>query len=382
MALGTGKVAVSCIPGTAPVFCQKEGGERVCAGEDSVTVLGERDKLIISQDWVFEVRRVECDADSGLLDAGAGGLVVPSRTIELRANYSLARQLPLEMMSQTQRPTQQTPSAGETRWRFADVAYLDSLPEDVNHLGFSVLVLEGNIGAGKSTMARRLGEIGGFMVRAAMEPLPPPECLSAFYLDRQGQALNAQLFFLYHRAVELLKVWYAHLLSPGSTSIIVLDRGFDGDSLFAEMMAEEGSLTAAEMELYRSLASQVAAVLPPASATWLLEVPPESCLARVGRRARQGEAEISLEYLSRLGDAHERLKRLKEPGDAPGREGIRVLINSDCGEEEAVERARLILKTAKLVPSDRSGPEAFQAALNALQGLRKKFIDGIDGSGK
>ncbi len=337
-----------------------------------MAVLGERDRFVVAVDWVFEVRRVECGSDDGSEAAlGGGGMVLPAGNLEMRANYSLARQLPIEMMSQTQRPTQQTPSAGEIHWRFVDVGYLDSLPVDVNHQGFSVLVLEGNIGAGKSTMARRLGEVGGSVVRAAMEPLPSPECLSAFYLDRQGQALNAQLFFLYHRAVEVLKVWYAHLLSPGSGSIIVLDRGFAGDSLFAEMMAEEGSLTADEMALYRALAAEIAAFLPPPSATWLLEVTPEHCLERVGRRARQGESEISLEYLARLGDAHERLKRLVKSDGEP----IRVLLNSDCGEDEALERAREVLKTAKPVPHERAGPEAFQRAVKALQALKTRFED-------
>jgi deoxyadenosine/deoxycytidine kinase len=256
----------------------------------------------------------------------------------------------------------------ENRWTFADGGYLNLGAKEVNEHGMTVLVLEGNIGAGKSTLARRLGEVGDEVVRTVMEPLPPSECLSAFYADRQRHALNSQLFFLFHRALEVLNVWYAHLSSTsGSETIIVMDRGFDGDSLFAEMMAEEGMLSVDDMILYRDLASRIVEALPPPSATRLLQVPAEECLERVARRARHGEAKISLDYLARFGDAHKRI------GSAPQHLSPHILYNSDCNDEEAVARAKTVLQTANPVSQERSSLAAFQRAVKIINNPRPRF---------
>lgn len=256
-------------------------------------------------------------------------------------------------------------------WPFADVEEylgLEKMEKDgsaTNQHDLSVLVLEGNIAAGKSTMVKRLGEIrDDGVVRVVTEPLPPPKCLSALYMDRQKHTCTAQLFFLYHRALEVLKVWLAHLLSE-SASIMILDRGFVGDSLFAEMLAEEGSITEEEMVLYRELSSTITDVLPPFSATWMLWVSTEDCLKRVAKRDRQGEAAISLDYLSRLGDAHARMET----------KGLtqHVLSNSDCGEEEAIKRAQMVLQTAAPITLERSSLTAFQRAVKVISCLKPRF---------
>lgn len=253
----------------------------------------------------------------------------------------------------------------EIVWPFADVGDLSIHieNEDAKH-DLSILAIEGNIAAGKSTMVRRLGEIQDAVVRVVAEPLPPTECLSALYADRKKHALNAQMFFLYHRGVEILKVWHACLLSKAG-SIMILDRGFVGDSLFAELLAEEGCITEEEMIPYRDLASTITDVLPPVSGTWLLQVSPQDCLNRVARRARQGEAKISLDYLSKLGDAHA-LKMM-------GTTDIHVLSNTDCEDAEAISRAKAILQTATPAPKERASLAAFQRAVEVIGRLKPRF---------
>lgn len=77
------------------------------------------------------------------------------------------------------------------------------------------VVVEGNIGSGKSSLTASMSTLSGVRVKVAHEPLPPEGTLVKFYKNPRKYAYALQLWFRYHRAVEFLKVWFTCLTGGG-----------------------------------------------------------------------------------------------------------------------------------------------------------------------
>jgi deoxyadenosine/deoxycytidine kinase len=61
------------------------------------------------------------------------------------------------------------------------------------------------------------------------------------------------------------------------TTVIVMDRGVQGDELFAELQCEDGNMTHDQLKTYKSLSDTLSAVFPEPSLTVILDVPPTLC---------------------------------------------------------------------------------------------------------
>ena len=158
---------------------------------------------------------------------------------------------------------------------------------------FRHIVVEGPIGVGKSSLARRLGKyLGADLLLEQPEENP---FLSRFYEDMPGYAFQTQLFFLFQRLKQMQSA-----SQPGMfASAVVGDFLFAKDSLFARL-----TLSDDEFRLYSQMYAQIAPqVREPDLVIWL-QASPASLLQRIRRRAIGMELGITAEYLQRLCDAY------------------------------------------------------------------------------
>ena len=156
------------------------------------------------------------------------------------------------------------------------------------------IVVEGPIGAGKTSLARRLTE------RLAATPiLEQPELnpfLARFYQDMERWALPTQLAFLYQRIDQL------EALNAGEQQRIVSDFLLDKDPLFAGL-----NLGDDELALYRRLFNNMKPqVTPTPDLVVYLQAKPETLIDRVRKRGVEAERRISETYLERVADSYAR----------------------------------------------------------------------------
>lgn len=171
------------------------------------------------------------------------------------------------------------------------------LPQRFRHIA-----IEGPIGVGKSSLARRLAEHLG--ARLFLERPQDNPYLERFYragtdnLQANPYALPAQLFFLFQRLEQMRE-----LAQPGMfDASLVSDFLFAKDALFARLtLADEDHLL--YTQIYRRYAPQVP---QPDLVIWLrAEVP--TLLQRIARRGLPMESGIAPDYLARLSAGYVRL---------------------------------------------------------------------------
>ena len=158
---------------------------------------------------------------------------------------------------------------------------------------YRYIVIEGPIGVGKTSLARRLAEQTG----AAMLLEKPEEnpFLARFYQDPVRHALPAQLFFLFQRINEVRDLGQMDMFRTRT----VADYLFDKDVLFARL-----NLSNDEFALYQNIYNSLAPQAPAPDLVIYLQAPPETLIERVQRRAHAYERPISDEYLTRLAQAY------------------------------------------------------------------------------
>lgn len=165
-----------------------------------------------------------------------------------------------------------------------------ALPERFRHI-----VIEGPIGAGKTTLAMRLARATGAHV--LLESADANPFLERFYRDRRRYALPTQLFFLFQRVQQLESLAQLDLFQ----TLVVSDFLFEKDALFARL-----TLADDELQLYQRIHAHLAPTVPTPDLVIYLQAEPETLVERVARRGNPIEAGITESYLRALADAYTR----------------------------------------------------------------------------
>ncbi len=160
---------------------------------------------------------------------------------------------------------------------------------------YRYIVVEGPIGAGKTSLARILAErCNGTTLLEEPETNP---FLAKFYRDTKRHALPTQLFFLFQRANQVRDLTQSDLFRK----LVVADFMFDKDPLFAQVTLDDD-----ELKLYQQIYAHLKLQAPAPDLVIYLQAAPETLIERVGRRAASYERDIRDDYLVRLNETYTR----------------------------------------------------------------------------
>ncbi len=155
-----------------------------------------------------------------------------------------------------------------------------------------IVVVAGNIGAGKTSLTERIGARQGWFT--GYESVSDNPYLPDFYADMKSWSFHLQIYFLGHRARQYLEL----ANDPRSA---ISDRSiFEDAYIFARALHHLGNLSERDYLSYRRLFDLVVGSLPPPNLLIYLKCPVPVLMERIQRRARGIETGITAEYLSLL----------------------------------------------------------------------------------
>lgn len=155
------------------------------------------------------------------------------------------------------------------------------------------VVIEGPIGVGKTTLARRLSR--SFDSNLLLEDADDNPFLEKFYENPRVAALPTQLHFLLQRARQLKQMKQEDMFSP----VRVADFLIEKDRLFADLTLDDD-----ELDLYEQVYSSLTLDVPKPDLVVYLQAPVEVLLDRIQKRGLSHEQLIEAAYLQRLSDAY------------------------------------------------------------------------------
>jgi deoxyadenosine kinase len=157
--------------------------------------------------------------------------------------------------------------------------------------------IAGMIGAGKSTLARALGEHLGLPVY--YEPVADNEYLADFYRDTKRYSFATQIYLLNRRFQQ-----HQEIIWRGGGG--VQDRTIYEDAVFAKTLVNLDLMEARDYQTYVALFRHMSNFMCRPSLVIYLDVSPERSLERVRLRTRDVESGVTLEYLTALHAEYER----------------------------------------------------------------------------
>ncbi|MBN2020680.1 MAG: 2-amino-4-hydroxy-6-hydroxymethyldihydropteridine diphosphokinase [Sedimentisphaerales bacterium] len=157
-----------------------------------------------------------------------------------------------------------------------------------------LISIAGNIGAGKTTLTKKLAE--ALSCRAILEAYDTNPYLPKVYAGNKELALSSQLYFLTSR-VEQLNPSIREKNNP-----VVSDYVFQKEQIYAKL-----TLSKEQFTLYQKVYSQVApGVINPALVIYLTG-PPKVCLERIHKRNRAYEQKIEISFLEAIDAGYKEL---------------------------------------------------------------------------
>jgi len=159
---------------------------------------------------------------------------------------------------------------------------------------YEYVVIEGNIGSGKTTLTKELAKHWG--TRIILEEFMDNPFLPKFYENPKQHGFALELSFLaerYHQKRDELNK--TDLFKPG----VVSDYSFAKSLIFARI-----NLDSDEFELYQNLFGIIHSRLPKPDLLVFLYCSAEKSLRQIKKRGRSYEQEIDLAYLEKINNGY------------------------------------------------------------------------------
>lgn len=178
--------------------------------------------------------------------------------------------------------------------------------------GYKVFSIEGNIGAGKSTLIEFLKDklVNDENIIFVSEPLDMWQniqdnngvnMLTKFYENQDKYAFPFQVMAF---ATRLLKMKNEMKKKP-KAKIIICERSLEADyNIFAKMLHDDGKIETINYNVYLQFYELYKDEFPTKGLIYI-NANPETCQSRINKRNRSGEEGIPLEYLQKCHKYHE-----------------------------------------------------------------------------
>ncbi len=155
-----------------------------------------------------------------------------------------------------------------------------------------LVLVAGNIGAGKTSLAEKLGSKLAW--RTGFEAIEQNPYLANFYADMRTWSFHLQIFLLGQRA-------QAHLEAYRDPQSFILDRSIYEDYyIFCRALKQLGNLSEQDFLTYERVYKMIVEYLPWPDLLIFVHAPPQALLRRIKVRGRKIEEGITAEYLTLL----------------------------------------------------------------------------------
>ena len=177
-----------------------------------------------------------------------------------------------------------------------------------------LIIVEGNIGAGKSTFAKALAHsLHGKYIAEPDEKTN--QYLADYYNDPARWSFEMQIHLLTRRYRSQLRA-QREILDDGE-GFYVMDRSYYGDVCFANVQKQLGYFDDRAYDTYLRLHTDLKLNLLPPTCAIFLDTSPAVCKSRISKRmsekeGRKCESTIELDYLNRLDNEIRKLEKSLE----------------------------------------------------------------------
>ena len=156
-----------------------------------------------------------------------------------------------------------------------------------------MIVIEGVVGVGKSSLMRHIQKLG---YETFEEPVFDNPILEKFYYDRKRYSFPLQIFFLNKR--------FKHIKEASKIDKAVLDRSIYGDAIFAKLLHLNGEMEDEEYSTYEELLENMLEHVVPPKLMIYLEVSVDEAIRRIRKRGLDFEQIVEREYWQNLNDQY------------------------------------------------------------------------------
>jgi deoxyadenosine/deoxycytidine kinase len=158
------------------------------------------------------------------------------------------------------------------------------------------IVIEGCIGAGKTTLARLLAE--KLKAKVLLEATKKHPFIKDFYLKPQDYAFQTEMNFILIHSHQVQKAKQSQWFD----SILVSDFLFDKDLIFSSLTLKDYQ----EAKLFKNILVFLRKRIPRTDLVLYLKAPSEFLYKRIKKRGRDFERNIPFEYLNNLNKEYDR----------------------------------------------------------------------------
>lgn len=159
------------------------------------------------------------------------------------------------------------------------------------------IAIAGNIGAGKTTLAKMLAKRYNWIPR--FEPVDNNPYLADYYADMKRWSFNTQIYFLNKRFKEIVEI-------SKSEDSIIQDRSiFEDACIFAPNLHEMGMMSDRDFENYTELFDLMISLVKLPDLLIYIRSSIPNLINHIEKRGRDFEQSIRLDYLKGLNDRYE-----------------------------------------------------------------------------
>jgi len=159
------------------------------------------------------------------------------------------------------------------------------------------IAIAGNIGSGKTTLARLLSKHFGW--EAHYEDVDTNPYLNSFYEDMQRWSFNLQVYFLNSRFRQIIQI------RQGGKAVIQDRTIYEDAYIFAPNLHAMNLMSSRDFENYSSLFELMSTFIQPPDLLIYLRSTVPNLVNQIQKRGREYEESIRLDYLKLLNERYE-----------------------------------------------------------------------------